>query len=697
MLFELEHRLFERLLPSTGVVVEVGDNSPLQALREKRPKLAFHRLEAGERLEALSLPRIHLLQLNAVPPLQGVLATLRTGVSYLRNRRIDLIRFEYGTAIRDSGESLFDIAVFLMPFGYSLLRIKDGQGLRVGRVDAGNDDYLPATFYAVSARLAPLLMQGAAPDSRQVVPAQFKRFGLQARGVVHVGAHHGEELPVYKAMGFKRILFVEANPALAQALKTATANDPTVMVAHCAVADHDGEVTLRITSFDESSSILPLKVHRELYPQIKESGQVTVPARRLDTLLAELGASPAEFNYLHLDIQGAEYLALKGATGLLQQIDALTTEINFEELYEGCSLFDDLDGLLGGQGFEVKVFNCGFHASWGDAFYLRKRLTHPRMGMPPAPGAPVVTMSTLGTNGRYGNQLWQYAFLRLVAHHHGLRVQTSPWIGQRLFGHADPPVAARFPPIFEGRDLPDAVFPTELMDMAPANRELWGYFQCDTVHYAPHREFVRSLFQPVAAIRDVLAPAVERLRSGRTLVALHIRRGDYRPAGLFFAAPTAWYLDWLRGLWPTLAKPLLYIATDEPGKVLPEFSEYSPVWARDLAVELEGAADYPDFYVLSQAEAVGISNSSFSFFATLLNTRGSVFMRPNQRLRRLVAYDPWNAAPLLHREMGEPIPHFAPPPAAPPPAATPAKGSGGVQVHGTTGTGAPIISFKKPI
>jgi hypothetical protein len=311
----------------------------------------------------------------------------------------------------------------------------------------------------------------------------------------------------------------------------------------------------------------------------------------------------------------------------------------------------------------------------------------------PTGNGGAVTMSTLGTNGRYGNQLFQYAFLRLIAEHHGLRVQTSPWVGQQLFGHNDPPVSVRLPAALEGRDIPDGVFPIRLMDIVPANREFWGYFQFDTVHYAPFRDFLRGLFQPVPALRDRLVPALERLRGQRgagmprDLVALHIRRGDYQPSGLFFAAPSAWYLEWLRELWPTLQNPLLYIATDEPDKVLPEFAEFQPVSARDLAVEVSAAAYYPDFWVLTQADYVATSNSSFSFFATLLNERGKAFMRPHQLFKRLIPYDPWNAAPLLHRDMGEPIPqpHVTP---------APAPAGGNIQQVGQTVSGARFISFR---
>ena len=47
----------------------------------------------------------------------------------------------------------------------------------------------------------------------------------------------------------------------------------------------------------------------------------------------------------------------------------------------------------------------------------------------------VVRMSTLGYNGRFANQIFQYAYLKRYANQHGLRAECPPWIGNSLFGH----------------------------------------------------------------------------------------------------------------------------------------------------------------------------------------------------------------------------------------------------------------------
>jgi hypothetical protein len=47
-------------------------------------------------------------------------------------------------------------------------------------------------------------------------------------------------------------------------------------------------------------------------------------------------------------------------------------------------------------------------------------------------------MWCLGRLGKFGNQLIQYAFLRIYAHRHGLGVETPRWVGQKIYGFSDP-------------------------------------------------------------------------------------------------------------------------------------------------------------------------------------------------------------------------------------------------------------------
>jgi glycosyltransferase involved in cell wall biosynthesis len=258
----------------------------------------------------------------------------------------------------------------------------------------------------------------------------------------------------------------------------------------------------------------------------------------------------------------------------------------------------------------------------------------------------VIAMATLGRNGRFANQIFQYAFLKIYAKQHELRVETPAWIGQYLFGHKDPPVSKVFPLIREGSDNVSAASLSDKKGEVE-NADIWGYFQFHTKYYAPYKEYFRSLFNPVPAIESRLKVGYNRLLSrGNTIVALHLRRGDYG-YDYFFIAPSEWYKKWLAGFWDTLKEPVLFIASDEPEAVVDDFKEYNPVTAKDLTVELPEAPFYPDFYYLSRCDILAISNSSFSFAASLLNERCKSFVRPHLPGGKLIPFDPWNSEPIF--------------------------------------------------
>jgi DNA repair exonuclease SbcCD ATPase subunit len=143
-------------------------------------------------------------------------------------------------------------------------------------------------------------------------------------------------------------------------------------VVQAAIANHNDTVTLHLTSLESSSSILPWKQYSEIYPNIKEIQQLTLSSRTLDTLLEELNLSPSDFNILILDIQGAELLALEGANQLLNNLDAIYTNVHYQELFEGGALAEEVNQFLSDYQFDIVAEDTPYHPAWGEAFYVRQ-------------------------------------------------------------------------------------------------------------------------------------------------------------------------------------------------------------------------------------------------------------------------------------------------------------------------------------
>ena len=201
-------------------------------------------------------------------------------------------------------------------------------------------------------------------------------------GVVHLGAHHGQEVDAYRAAGCERIVLVEANPEHCAVLEERFGGDPDVEVLNYAVAEASGTATLHLyasrSGDTQSASLLPLGHFREV-GTIKPTGVVEVPAIRLDDLYDRHGLDPAVHDLLTLDVQGAEVLALRGGAHVLPRLRAVICEVALVELYEGAPLENVVDDLLAGHGYrrleslyyELTDVEGRRYPAWGDGLFAR--------------------------------------------------------------------------------------------------------------------------------------------------------------------------------------------------------------------------------------------------------------------------------------------------------------------------------------
>jgi FkbM family methyltransferase len=195
-----------------------------------------------------------------------------------------------------------------------------------------------------------------------------RKYRVSATGVIHLGAHTGEEAEAYRAEGIDRVWWIEGNPDLIPRLR-AHVEPLGHHVIQSLVSDQDhATAQFHVTNNFQSSSILELGTHARHHPEVVVTETRQLETRTLESLAAEHGIGPA--NFMNIDLQGAELAALRGAGKLLADIDYVYTEVNEEEVYENCPLIEDLDAFLGDQGLKrVETLMTQMH--WGDAFYTR--------------------------------------------------------------------------------------------------------------------------------------------------------------------------------------------------------------------------------------------------------------------------------------------------------------------------------------
>ena len=193
-----------------------------------------------------------------------------------------------------------------------------------------------------------------------------EKYDLRIKGMLHIGAHFGQELSVYERLGIKNIMFFEPVPQTFQKLKE-NVGDKAILV-NTALGNMIGEVEMftETINMGQSSSILKPEYHLIQHPTIQFNGKVKVLITKLDTFIVEKN----NYNFITIDVQGYELEVFKGGLEFLKNIDYIITEVNRAELYKDCARVEELDVFLKEYGFERKETNWAGD-SWGDAFYIK--------------------------------------------------------------------------------------------------------------------------------------------------------------------------------------------------------------------------------------------------------------------------------------------------------------------------------------
>lgn len=201
------------------------------------------------------------------------------------------------------------------------------------------------------------------------IPFSDVAAAMKITGILHVGAHECQERKQYHQLGLtdNDIVWIEGNERLVAFVKTM---HPQIYMIGAMVDEVQQERTFYITNNGQSSSILELGTHKEHHPTVQVIGTRQVKTTTIDTIVNQHALPIEKLNLWVLDIQGAELLALKGATESLKKAQGIYIEVNIEQVYKGCALLPEIEEFLVKAGFQKKqVAMTPF--GYGDAFFLR--------------------------------------------------------------------------------------------------------------------------------------------------------------------------------------------------------------------------------------------------------------------------------------------------------------------------------------
>lgn len=194
-----------------------------------------------------------------------------------------------------------------------------------------------------------------------------RKYG-KPKGILHIGANIGEEAKSYDDEGIKGVCWIEANEQLIPQLKI-NVKKYGHRVIHACIGDvQDLEVTFHISNnAGQSSSYLDLEYHKIAHPEVHYVRSVVMKMRRLDQM-----SCWGEYDFINIDLQGAELKALKGMGDSLNNFKFAYLEVNKKELYKGCALIGEVTAYMRSFGFTMVSCKWAGNTGWGDALYIKK-------------------------------------------------------------------------------------------------------------------------------------------------------------------------------------------------------------------------------------------------------------------------------------------------------------------------------------
>jgi FkbM family methyltransferase len=200
--------------------------------------------------------------------------------------------------------------------------------------------------------------------------ALIKKYNLKINGVLHIGAHHGQEYTEYIKNNIENAIFFEPVLETFNILQS-NIKDPRVVLVNKALGSESKKISMNIEKNNGgmSSSVLSPKLHLEMYPHIKFTEKQEVDMITLDPYMKEV-SDYKKFNFINIDVQGYELEVLKGSSETLLNIDYIMTEVNLQEMYENCVLINQLDLFL--KKFKFTRKEMWNNNAWGDALYIKE-------------------------------------------------------------------------------------------------------------------------------------------------------------------------------------------------------------------------------------------------------------------------------------------------------------------------------------
>ena len=240
------------------------------------------------------------------------------------------------------------------------------------------------------------------------------------------------------------------------------------------------------------------------------------------------------------------------------------------------------------------------------------------------------TYRSLGLNGRFGNQMFQYATLFSLASSKGAPFFIPDSVNRSDFKlEGEYELLEAFSNLSAGiRPVSDPVFTLDKqyveqsfcydpnLSLICGDVDLHGYFQSE-MYFKNHRDQIKKEFSFSEAVVSRCSQFMSELRTrfpGSNICSLHVRRGDYQGKSEYhtmLSSDTNYYQTCIQGILHKFPNTTFVIFSDDV--------EWCKASFPSQAIFPEMRSQYEDMCLMTMCDTHIIANSSFSWWGAWLS------------------------------------------------------------------------------
>ena len=197
--------------------------------------------------------------------------------------------------------------------------------------------------------------------------------------IIDGGAHLGDTTEKLQALlPLAQFHCFEPDPVVGTLFIQKFTGNTKISLIQAALGDSVGRAKFQINASRPCNSILPIAeaLPPTLKPLFEPLEQIEVDVTTIDEYCRQHGIR--QVDCIKLDLQGYDYLALKGAEDTLKTTQVVLVEVWFKEIYRGARGFLDIHNLMVTHEFSLYTL-CGIHYGeqdellWADAIFVNSR------------------------------------------------------------------------------------------------------------------------------------------------------------------------------------------------------------------------------------------------------------------------------------------------------------------------------------